>query len=275
MAIYPSAVDRRNESSKTVVDIDSWRINVPDQSTLIDRILCDVRARQSSTVFTINLDHLAKLRHDRPFREAYGRARYVTADGMPVVLLARAEGAAIERVTGADLIEPLCRVAATARVPVYFFGTETTILDVAIDRLRRKFPDLIVAGADAPAMGFDPPGPAAAEAARRIAESGAGICFVALGAPKQELFADFAAAQTRGVTWLGIGASLDFIAGARRRAPRVFQVTGLEWFWRAAQEPRRLVPRYVDSALWLLRHLIGLAIVGHRPVSDEGRHHHV
>lgn len=274
MAIHPSAVDRRSESSKTVVDIDTWRINVPDQSTLLDRILCDVRARQSGTVFTLNLDHLAKLRHDRAFREAYRRARHVSADGMPVVLLARAEGAAIERVTGADLIEPLCRVAAMARVPVYFFGTGTSVLDRAIARLKEMFPDLIVAGAEAPAMGFDPRGAAADAAAQRIAASGAGICFVALGAPKQELFSDFAAARTRGVTWLGIGASLDFIAGERLRAPRIFQMTGLEWLWRAAQEPRRLVPRYADSALWLIRHVSRLAVAGHRPLPHSRSHDH-
>ncbi|NLH81875.1 MAG: WecB/TagA/CpsF family glycosyltransferase, partial [Phyllobacteriaceae bacterium] len=229
---------------------------------LIDRILGDVRARRSGTVFTLNLDHLAKLRHDRLFREVYGRARYVTADGVPVVLLARAEGATLERVTGADLIEPMCRVAAMARVPVYFFGTSTPVLERAIARLKQRFTDLIVAGGEAPAMGFDPRGPMAAEAARRIAASGAGICFVALGAPKQELFADLAAAETEGVTWLGIGASLDFIAGARRRAPRLFQVTGMEWLWRAAQEPRRLFPRYLASARWLIGYVVHALVIG-------------
>lgn len=268
MAICETASHRHVESPKTMADIDSWHINVADQSMLIDRILGDVRIGQGGTVFTVNLDHLAKLRRDEAFRQAYGRARYVSADGMPVVMLARAEGAPIERVTGADLVEPLCRSAAMARIPVYFFGTKPEILERAIERLRRRVPDLLVAGCEAPAMGFDPRGPTAAEAARRIVASGAGICFVALGAPKQELFADFAAGETEGVTWLGIGAALDFIAGSRTRAPRLFQVTGLEWLWRAAQEPRRLIPRYLASAGWLLGYL-ARALLGERTPSQS------
>lgn len=255
MAVYQSAA-RASESPKTMVDIDSWRINVPDQTFLIDRILADLRLRQGGTVFTINLDHLSKLRDDAEFREAYGRARYVSADGMPVVALARLEGAAIERVTGADLVEPLCRAAATARIPVYFFGATDAVLARAVEKLRAVSPDLVVAGVEAPPMGFDPRGEAAADAARRIAASGAGICFVALGAPKQEFFADAAARTVDGVTWLGIGAALDFLAGHRIRAPRLLQVVGLEWLWRAVQEPRRLFPRYLASARWLFGYVL-------------------
>lgn len=253
---------KNTESGKPVAEVDSWRINAPMRSMLIDGILDDVAAGCGGTVFTLNLDHLAKLRRDAAFREAYRRARWVSADGMPVVMLARAGGAEIERVTGADLVEPLSAAAAAAKVPVYFFGSSEEVLAGAVASLRETIPDLVVAGASAPPMGFDPHGPAAAEAARRIAQSGAGICFVALGAPKQEFFADVAAQISGGVTYLGVGAALDFLAGRRRRAPRILQACGLEWAWRAAQEPRRLIPRYLDSGLWLIRHVVHLALHG-------------
>ena len=97
---------------------------------------------------------------------------------------------------------------------------------------------------------------------RSIAASGAKICFVALGAPKQEFFASTATCEVDGVVWLGVGAALDFIAGHRRRAPRIMQRTGLEWLWRVAQEPRRMLPRYVRSALWLAGYLLRL-LIGH------------
>ena len=265
-----SGVQRQLGSSETalretvemVAEVDSWQINVTDRAGLIDRILDDVRAGQGGTVFTINLDHLSKLRRDEVFREAYRRARYVTADGMPVVALARASGARLERVTGADLVEPLARAATAAGVPVYFFGTSEEALREATERLRVLIPGLIVAGFEAPPMGFDPFGEAAADAARRIAASGAGICFVALGAPKQELFADVAVRVAGGVTYLGIGAALDFIAGRKMRAPRVFQALGLEWLWRASQEPMRLVPRYFVNGMWLLGYLARLLVNG-------------
>lgn len=262
MAVYQSKLEARAERPATVVDINSWRINVPSQDVLIARILDDVRRGQSSTVFTINLDHFSRLRHDAEFAAAYRRARHVSADGVPVVLLARAEGVAIDRVTGADLVAPLAAAAADAQIPVYFFGTSEEILANAITNLRRKIPGLVVAGMESPPMGFDPKGEAARDAARRIAASGARICFVALGAPKQELFADVAVDTVDGVVFLGVGAALDFIAGHRLRAPRIFQMLGLEWAWRAAQEPRRLVPRYVRSGLWLIGYVLKGLMVG-------------
>lgn len=263
---------------KTTVDepariavVDSWRIDVPDQDWLVARIVEEASAGQGGTVFTINLDHLAKLRSDAAFHAAYRRATHVSADGMPVVLLARAEGVPLERVTGADLVEPLCRAATEAGLSVHFFGSRQEVLERAVAVLRRTVPDLRVAGLEAPPMGFDPCGEEARAAARRIAASGAGICFVALGAPRQELFADTAVGCTEGVVHLGVGAALDFLAGERSRAPRFLQRFGLEWVWRIAQEPRRLLPRYVRSGLWLLGYLarLALGIAHHTAVTVE------
>jgi UDP-N-acetyl-D-mannosaminuronic acid transferase (WecB/TagA/CpsF family) len=109
-------------------------------------------------------------------------------------------------------------------------------------------------------MGFDPRGETARVTAERISASGAGICFVALGAPKQELFSNAALTWSEGVVYLGVGAALDFIAGERSRAPRVMQRIGLEWLWRTAQEPRRMLPRYLKSALWLVGYLLRLTL---------------
>ena len=240
--------------------VDSWRINVPSERWLVDRIVQDVAEGRGGTVFTINLDHLSKLRHDADFRAAYERATYISADGMPVVMMARAEGVPLDRVTGADLVMPLTAAAGAAAIPVYFFGTCTDVLARAVAVLRERVPDLVVAGMEAPPMGFDPHGDAARDAAQRIAASGAKICFVALGAPKQELFANTATCVADGVVYLGIGAALDFLAGHRRRAPRFMQRIGMEWFWRACQEPRRMGPRYLRSAVWLCGYLIRSAL---------------
>jgi exopolysaccharide biosynthesis WecB/TagA/CpsF family protein len=249
-------------------------INVPDQRYLIDRLLEDAAEAHGGTVFTVNLDHFSKLQTDPEFRSAYERADYVTADGMPVVMLARAEGVAIERVTGADLVRPLVEAAAGAGLPVHFFGAEDTVLDRAIERLRVTAPDLLVAGREAPPMGFDPTGEAATAAARRIAASGARFCFVALGAPKQEIFARHAVVEAPGTIFLGVGAALEFIAGTRKRAPAFVQAMCLEWFWRMMQEPRRLAPRYWRSFRWLAGHvardLLGLS---DRPETGEGDVH--
>jgi N-acetylglucosaminyldiphosphoundecaprenol N-acetyl-beta-D-mannosaminyltransferase len=79
----------------------------------------------------------------------------------------------------------------------------------------------------------------------RIAEARADLVLVALGSPKQELFIHQVAGRLRPSVLLGVGASLDFVAGAARRAPRWMSRVGLEWLFRLAQEPRRLGPRYL------------------------------
>ena len=80
-----------------------------------------------------------------------------------------------------------------------------------------------------------------------IRASGARLCFVALGAPRQELFAARCLDELNGTGVLCIGAALDFIAGTQTRAPSIARRTGLEWAWRMLREPRRLGPRYVDA----------------------------
>jgi len=247
----------RSTTPPDLVRIDAGRVNVATQAELIARVISDAASGIGGDVFTLNLDHLVKLREDARFREAYAAATYVTADGAPVVSIARRQGVAVDRVTGADLVVPLCEAAAAAGVSVHLFGTSDAIRDEAASKLRADIPRLVIAGSESPPRGFDPTGADAMAAAGRIAASGAGICFVALGAPKQELFAH-AAVQHRpsGVTYICIGAALDFISGRSKRAPLLFQSTGTEWVWRFIQEPRRLGMRYARSMAYYIGYLL-------------------
>ncbi|WP_370675819.1 WecB/TagA/CpsF family glycosyltransferase [Pleomorphomonas sp. PLEO] len=234
--------------------IDATRVNIGKQADLVHLVTFDALTGRGGTVFTLNLDHLVKLEHDPAFRAAYDQATYVSADGAPVVAMARRQGANLVRVTGADLVRPLCGAAALARIPVHFFGTtpETLVTTEAV--LRCEFPRLIVAGIESPPFGFSPFGIEARAAAERVASSGARICFVALGAPKQEVFAEFARRWAPGVTFVCIGAALDFIGGSQKRAPEFLREAGLEWLWRLIHDPRRLAKRYVLSAMYLMRY---------------------
>lgn len=246
----------RSAVPRDLVRIDAGRVNVATQAELIARVIADASSGQGGSVFTLNLDHLVKLRDDAGFREAYAAATYVTADGAPVVKIAQRQGVSVDRVTGADLVVPLCEAAAAAGVSVHLFGTSDTIRDAAAAELLAGIPNLVIAGSESPPRGFDPMGEAARDAAARIAASGAGICFVALGAPKQELFAHAAVQRGRGVVYICIGAALDFISGHSKRAPVLFQRTGTEWVWRFLQEPRRLGMRYARSMAYYLGYLL-------------------
>lgn len=228
--------------------IDGQPINLATQGDAVAAMIGAARAGRGFTLFTLNLDHLVKRRADAAFRAAYARATFVTADGAPVVRLTRIGAPNMRRTTGADLVMPLCAAAAASGVPMYVFGATQSSLDMAAQVLSARFPGLRIAGAEAPPFDFDPLSDAADAAAGRIAASGAGIALLALGAPRQELFADRAFARHPGIGFLCIGAALDFISGEQARAPKFFQSAGLEWLWRLACNPRRLGARYWHCA---------------------------
>ncbi len=252
------------------VSIEGVRINLPTLDTAATAAIRRAEQGEGFTLFTVNLDHLVKLASNEAFRGVYRRATYVTADGWPVVWLAGRKNTQLERATGADLVEPLCQAAAARGLGVYFVGPGPRAQAGALEKLTQRFEGLRVAGAEAPQL---PSGNSAAmlaamdldAMAQRINSSDARICFVSLGAPKQEILADALAARCPGVGFICVGAALDFIAGEARRAPRWMQRGKLEWFWRLANDPRRLAVRYAECAMLFL--VLALGATSGQPAS--------
>ena len=243
--------------------IDGQTINIATMAELVGKSIGLSSAGTGYTIFTLNMDHVVKRRVDAKFRDAYARATFVTADGAPIVWLARRQGARLERTTGADVLAPLCEAASGADIPVAFFGSTDESLQGAARQLKARYPQLRIAHMEAPPQGFEAGSHAAIAAADRIARSGARICFVALGAPKQEMFSDRMAQIYPDIGFLGIGAALDFVSGVQSRAPLFFQGHGLEWAWRLAQNPLRLAARYMSCAR-MLAILILIEPLSHR-----------
>jgi exopolysaccharide biosynthesis WecB/TagA/CpsF family protein len=217
-------------------------------SQTLSEIVRTVKEGQGFSVFTLNLDHCAKLRADPRFRAAYRHARFVTADGFPIVLLGRFSGASVQRTTGADLVEPLCGEAAREGLPIFLMGPNQRVIQQARAHLTRRYDGLRVAGSYAPGPNFDSESIDADLAIEEIRQSGARICFLAVGAPRQEIFAARCLGHLPGVALVCVGATLDFIAGTQARAPQFFRNNGLEWLWRLSSNPRRLGMRYLRCA---------------------------
>lgn len=234
-----------------VAVVDNQPINIASMRDLITRLVELCRREQGFTLFTLNLDHLVKRRRDARFNAAYARATLVTADGWPVAAIARRQGTNVERVTGADLVEPLCRAASDEGIPVFLFGSTPESLAGAARTLKRRVPKLDIRGVEAPPMGFNPTSAEAVALTEKIEKSGARLCFVALGAPKQELFADAMAQQFPNLGFLCVGAALDFLSGHQTRAPRLVRLINAEWLWRMSGNPRRFAMRYGSCAVVL------------------------
>ena len=125
-------------------------------------------------------------------------------------------------------------------------GSTAESLSRAKSYLEREVRDLTVVCTLAPPMGFDPDSPEAQALHEQIAASGAGLCFVALGAPKQEIFAASGRRAAPAVGYVSIGAGLDFLAGMQKRAPAWARRLALEWLWRGLNSPKRLGLRYLQ-----------------------------
>jgi N-acetylglucosaminyldiphosphoundecaprenol N-acetyl-beta-D-mannosaminyltransferase len=212
--------------------------------TTAARLICDWAERRESRYVTVTSAHgIVMARSDRRIRDILNSADLVTPDGMPVVWTMRMSGAAGQaRVYGPTLMLHACAAAAERGVPVYFYGAVDSTLELLSDNLTRKFPGLRIAGAFAPP--FRPlTRTEDADVVRRIRESEAGIVFVGLSTPKQELWMAEHVGSLKSVL-IGVGAAFDFHAGTLRQAPAWLQRRGLEWLFRLFVERRRLWRRY-------------------------------
>jgi len=204
-------------------------------------------------IATVNLDFLVRAQIDPDVREIFGRTGMNVADGAPVVWLSRLLGAPLrERVAGADLVPDLCEAAASVGRSVFLLGGEGGAAAAAAAALVVRFPGLRVAGwLEPPRQPLNEMDLAAM--AEEINRSGADVLFVAFGHPKQERWIDLSRDLLEVSVAMGVGCAFDLLAGRRQRAPGWMQRVGLEWLFRVAQEPDRLLGRYVLDATWLLR----------------------
>jgi N-acetylglucosaminyldiphosphoundecaprenol N-acetyl-beta-D-mannosaminyltransferase len=220
------------------------RVDATSYQDAGDRIVRWAREGESRYVCVSSVHGAVESYDDPSFRAAVNGADLITPDGMPLVWLLRLLGIPdAGRVYGPDLTPEVCRRAAAEGVPVGFYGGAPAVLDALVSRLRARLPELRVAYQWSPP--FRPLSPEEDdEVVRAINESGARVLFVGLGCPKQERWMAAHRGRVR-AAMVGVGAAFDFVAGTKRRAPRLLQRAGLEWAFRLACEPRRLGRRYL------------------------------
>ena len=169
----------------------------------------------------------------------------VLPDGAPIAWMLRRKGFPQRRIAGPDLMLQLCQALQLNATPVFLFGSSETTLALLRRNLALQFPKLIIAGTLSPRFG-DWSLEEEQGYVETIRESGAGIVFVGLGCPKQEIWMAKHSPAIPGVL-IGVGAAFDFHAGTIERAPPLMRSLGLEWLHRLFCEPRRLWKRYLTT----------------------------
>jgi N-acetylglucosaminyldiphosphoundecaprenol N-acetyl-beta-D-mannosaminyltransferase len=231
----------------TNVEILGVRLTAQTFEEAITRLLAAAATRDKLRAHFCTVHSLVESTKDPSLAAAFASAAMVCTDGMPLVWVARRRGAQkAERVAGPDVMLTLCDRGRTAGLRHYFVGGGPGIAERLVERLATRFPGLDVAGMSAPP--FRPLTPHEDdELADRINASGATVVWVGLGAPKQELWAADHEAGLDAPLVLPVGAAFDFHSGRVRRAPAWMRRLGLEWLFRIAMEPRRLLGRYVTT----------------------------
>lgn len=218
-------------------------VDVVTLSEAIDAIDALIESGHGGTVFTPNVDHVVVAETSRRFSEAYAAVNLSLVDGMPVLWASKLLGTPLpEKISGSDLVLPLLERSRAKQHRVYFLGADPGVAELAKRKLEQAMPGVEIVGVASPRIDVDLDLSAIVTS---VTETRPDIVLVALGAPKQEIFCHEYRKQLAPAVLVGVGVSLDFVAGVKRRAPRWVSAAGLEWLFRLVQEPRRLAYRYV------------------------------
>ena len=245
----PDPVEMSTRKLLVVLGVPIDDLNMSEALARIEEFIAHGRRTgRHHQIATVNADFVVKSLRDPELRLLLQEADMATADGMPLVWGARLLGVHLEgRVTGADLVPALAERAAEKEYTMYLLGAAPGVAARAAELLQERYPKLEIVGVQSP------PYRSLLEMERSIAdqirEARPDILLVALGKPKQEKWIGMYGQELGVPVMIGVGGTLDLIAGELKRAPGWMQRLGLEWLYRLLQEPGRLWKRYVVDLL--------------------------
>jgi N-acetylglucosaminyldiphosphoundecaprenol N-acetyl-beta-D-mannosaminyltransferase len=204
---------------------------------------------------TANVDFLENAIADPEMQGILFGCDLVVPDGMPLLWVSKLLNCPLrERVCGVDMVPRLAELAVRRGYRIFLLGAKEAVSRKAAENLQAMYPDLEICGRYSPPMSplehMDHD-----DILRRIDDARPDILLVAFGNPKQEKWIAMHRDRLAVPACIGVGGTLDFLAGAVPRAPRWMRGMGLEWFYRCSQEPVRLSRRYISNAASLAKHV--------------------
>ena len=191
----------------------------------------------------VNAGKVVLMQTDKELEKSVVEADIINADGKAIVWAANLLGHKLpERVSGIDLMEQLVMRSFEKGYKCFFFGATEEVVTKLVNIYKMQYSEDMIAGYRNGYFKKEDED----KIALQIAESGANILFVAITSPKKEIFLNTYKNKLNNVNFvMGVGGSFDVIAGKVKRAPLWMQNSGLEWFYRVVQEPKRMWKRYL------------------------------
>lgn len=216
-----------------------------------------IKNRKLCQHVVVNVAKFVAMQNDKTLKEIISNCNIINADGMPLVWASKLIGKPLPcRVAGVDLFQELVAVCAAKGYRPYFLGAKPWVVKKVVNTFKKNHPDLKVAGFR---NGYFDRSEEL-KIAEDIKKSNADMLFVGFSSPMKENFLNNWMPIMQVPFCMGVGGSFDIVAGKTLRAPLWMQNTGMEWFYRIIQEPKRMWKRYAKTNpvfIWMvLRELI-------------------
>lgn len=226
-------------------------LTMSETVSMIDRFISE---KKKSYIVAINVDVVMKIEKDDILKKITDNADIVLTDGKPLIWISKIQRKPIkEKISGSDLVPLLCRKAAEKNHSIFILGGAEGVAERAKQNLEKKYPGIKIAGTYAPPYGFESDKAELDKINKVISVAKPDILITCFGCPKQEKFI-YQNYQKYDVTVsICAGATVDFLAGHIKRAPRWMSEHGLEWFYRFLQEPKRMFKRYFIDDIKILK----------------------
>lgn len=229
-------------------------INNVTMSETVEAIEQMIAADKKSYVVAINVDVVMKIEEDPYLKKVVDDADMVLVDGKPLVWISKLHGKPLKaKISGSDLVPLLCEVAAEKGYKVFIIGGKDGIAVQAKEKLESKHPKIQIVGTYAPPFGFEKDKKELNHINQMISDVKPDLLVACFGCPKQEKWIYENIGKYDAKVSVCAGATVDFLAGNVKRAPRWMSEHGLEWFYRFLQEPKRMFKRYFVDDIKILK----------------------
>lgn len=204
-----------------------------------------IKQEKKSYIVAVNVDVIIKIEEDQKLKQITDEADLTLVDGKPLIWISKMKKNPIkEKISGSDLVPKVCELAAKKNYSIFILGGKEGIANQAKEKLEIKHPNINIVGTYSPPIGFEANEKELNKINKMISKVKPDLLIVCFGCPKQEKWIYDNINKYEANVSICAGATVDFLAGNVKRAPKWMSNHGLEWFYRFMQEPKRLFKRY-------------------------------